>query len=570
MIANEVLDVDGTFTAFLKNAQEFSERVDWAALSKLDASERGSYAQLWEAGILTGTDLADAISAFHGLPRGRTESVTGKQHGMKGLSRRFLRDAWVYPFEKDGHTALAVADPTNEDAIRAVSLALGATPMVYVVAFEDIAMLFERDVEQTSEADQTAAAAAQAGEIDGESTSDENLERLRDLARGAPVVQAVDAMLEAAIDLNATDIHIEPSRDAVRVRLRVDGFLRPYQNLPSRMARAIVSRIKILAGLNIAERRLPQDGRARVKIVNTEADLRIATMPTLHGEAAVIRILVKESRALDLARLGMSQHDLKALRTQLAEPYGMIVVTGPTGSGKTTTLAAALTYLNDPQRKIMTVEDPIEYQVPGIHQTQIKPSIDLTFATALRSFLRHDPDIIMVGEMRDSETASIGIQAALTGHLVLTTLHTNNAADAVARLLDLKVESFLLASALRCVVGQRLVRRLCERCRQPAPPGDATTESLIERGVLTLAPGESLFVGGGCDWCGGTGYRGRIAIFEVMKFDAQLRKNIHDDVDTAELQRLSHEAGMTSMLEDGLAKCRAGLTSVAEVVRVTT
>ncbi len=569
MIANEALDVDGTFAAFLRNAKEFSDRVDWAALSKLELQETATYGKLWETGILTGTDLADAISAFHGLPRTRTESISGQPRIMKGLSRRFLRDAWVYPFEKDGRAALAVADPTNIEAIRAVSLALGEKPALFVVAFEDIAMLFEREVEQPNGADQAASAAAPA-EADGEAVSDENLERLRDLARGAPVVQAVDAMLEAAIDLNATDIHIEPTRDAVRVRLRVDGFLRPYQNLPSRMARAIVSRIKILAGLNIAERRLPQDGRARVKIVNTEADLRIATMPTLHGEAAVIRILVKESRALDLARLGMSAHDLKALESQLAEPYGMIIVTGPTGSGKTTTLAAALTYLNDPQRKIMTVEDPIEYQIPGVHQTQIKPTIDLTFATALRSFLRHDPDVIMVGEMRDAETASIGVQAALTGHLVLTTLHTNNAADAVARLLDLKVESFLLASALRCVVGQRLVRRLCERCREPAKPGDAVTESLIERGLLSLKPGETLYTGAGCDWCGGTGYRGRIAIFEVMKFDANLRKHIHDEVDTAELQRIARDSGMTSMLEDGLAKCRAGLTSVAEVQRVTT
>jgi len=566
MITNDALDVDETFAGFLRSAPEFADRVDWDALSRLEPSERGSYSQLWESGILTGTDLADAISAFHGIPRAPIESITGQPKMMKGLSRRYLREAWVYPFEQDGRPALAVADPTREDAIRALSLALGRKPLLSIVAFEDVAMLFERDVEQPATAEQQDTAP----DLEGEAANDENLERLRDLARGAPVVQAVDAMLEAAIDLNATDIHIEPTRDAVRVRLRVDGYLRPYQTLPSRMARAIVSRIKILAGLNIAERRLPQDGRARVKVVNTEADLRIATMPTLHGEATVIRILVKESKALDLTRLGMEAHDLKALESQLYEPYGMIIVTGPTGSGKTTTLAAALTTLNDPHRKIMTVEDPVEYQVPGIHQTQIKPSIDLTFASALRSFLRHDPDIIMVGEMRDSETASIGVQAALTGHLVLTTLHTNNAADAVARLLDLKVESFLLASALRCVVGQRLVRKLCERCRVPAKPDDPATQSLIERGMLKLEPGEVLYTGCGCDWCGGTGYRGRMAIFEVMKFDAELRKHIHDDVDTSELQKIARANGMTLMLEDGLAKCRAGLTSVSEVLRVAT
>jgi general secretion pathway protein E len=568
MIANLALDVDEAFLSFLNTTQEFSDRVDWDALSRMDPASRRSYFRLWEAGILTGTDLAAAIASYHGLPRTRIDAVNGKGQLTKGLSRRFLRDAWIFPFETDGRPALAVADPDNEDAIRAVGLALGRKPPLHVVAFEDIPMLFERDVEQSNGA--AAAEEAAAGETDSDASADENLERLRDLARGAPVVQAVDAMLEAAIDLNATDIHIEPARDAVRVRLRVDGFLRPHQTMPSRMARAIVSRVKILAGLNIAERRLPQDGRARVKVVNTEADLRVATMPTLHGEAAVIRILVKESKALDLTKLGMVQRDLDAFNTQLAEPYGIIVVSGPTGSGKTTTLAAALTMLNDPQRKIMTVEDPIEYQVPGIHQTQIKPSIDLTFASALRSFLRHDPDVIMVGEMRDSETASIGIQAALTGHLVLTTLHTNNAADAVARLLDLKVESFLLASALRCVIGQRLVRKLCERCHVPAKPGDAATESLMERGMLHLASDETLFTAAGCDWCGGTGYRGRIGIYEVMKFDASLRRHIHDNVDTAEIQRMAREAGMTTMLEDGLSKCRSGQTSVSEVLRVTT
>lgn len=565
MIANPSIDVDDAFVSFLRKSEEFADRVDYDALAALPPGRQASYAALWEAGVMTGTDLADAIARYHGLRRVRIDAIGTQNGATRGLSRRFLRDAWLYPFESDGRVVLALSDPSNTDAIDAVKLAVGRPVAQCVIAFEDIAMLFERDAEQPEAAP---AEAEGGGEFEADVASDENLERLRDLARGAPVVQAVDAMLEAALDLSATDIHIEPSRDAVRVRLRVDGFLRPYQTLPGRMARAIVSRIKILAGLNIAERRLPQDGRARVRIVNTEADLRIATLPTIHGEAAVIRILVKESRALDLSRLGMAQADLLSFRAALAEPYGLIVVSGPTGSGKTTSLAAALTELNDPTRKIMTVEDPIEYQIPGIHQTQVKPSIDLTFANALRSFLRHDPDIIMVGEMRDAETAAIGIQSALTGHLVLTTLHTNNAADAVARLLDLKVESFLLASALRGVVGQRLVRKLCERCRTPTTDYDAATESLMERGMLTLEPGQALYKGVGCDWCGGTGYRGRIGIFEVMRFDSALRQHIHDEVDTADIQRLARQAGMTTMFEDGLAKCLSGQTAVSEVVRV--
>ena len=384
------------------------------------------------------------------------------------------------------------------------------------------------------------------------------------------MVHAVDAMLETAVNLSATDIHIEPAREGVRVRMRIDGVLRLHEVLPNRMARAVVSRVKILAGLNIAERRLPQDGRARARVGGGEADLRIATMPTMHGEAVVIRILVKEASSLDLARLGMSAHDLKAFSEVLAEPHGLIVVSGPTGSGKTTTLAAALSTLNDPERKIMTIEDPIEYQIPGIHQTQVKPSIDLTFASALRSFLRHDPDVLMVGEMRDHATATIAIQAALTGHLVLTTLHTNSAADAVIRLIDLGVEDFLLVSSLRCIVGQRLVRKLCERCRTPTNQPPASARALVEKGLLTLIPGETFHVAPGCSWCGRTGYRGRIGIFEVLRLDNTLRSLIRRRLDMAEIEQHARASGMTTMLEDGMAKFRAGLTSVEEVLRVTT
>jgi general secretion pathway protein E len=290
----------------------------------------------------------------------------------------------------------------------------------------------------------------------------------------------------------------------------------------------------------------------------------------MHGEAVVIRILVKEASSLDLSRLGMSAHDLKTFAEELAEPHGLIVVSGPTGSGKTTTLAAALSTLNDPERKIMTIEDPIEYQIPGIHQTQVKPSIDLTFATALRSFLRHDPDVMMVGEMRDGATAQIAIQAALTGHLVLTTLHTNSAADAVVRLIDLGVEDFLLVSSLRCVIGQRLVRKLCERCRAPTTQPPAAAKTLVDKGILHLRPGEIYHHAPGCSWCGRTGYRGRLGIFEVLRLDDTLRSLIRQRLDIPGIQKHARAMGMTTMLEDGLAKFRAGVTSIEEVLRVTT
>jgi general secretion pathway protein E len=567
MLASNTPGPNGAFISFLKESEPARSLLDWAALERSVADGRQHYLDFWEAGVLPGSELADAVARFHDLPRAQSEAIQHRAELFDGLSRRFLRDAWIYPFMDKGELALAVADPTRDEAIRAVALALGEPASLRVAAFDELAVFFEQESSLPRSAEDRAAPGP---EDESEAGSEENLERLQDLASGAPVVHAVDAMLESALNVSATDIHIEPSRDGVRVRMRVDGLLRNHQSLPARMARAVVSRVKILAGLNIAERRLPQDGRARVRVGETEADLRVATMPTIHGEAVVIRILVKEARALDLTRLGMSAHDLKAFGDQLAEPHGLIVVSGPTGSGKTTTLAAALSILNDPERKIMTIEDPIEYQIPGIHQTQVKPSIDLTFATALRSFLRHDPDVMMVGEMRDRDTATIGIQAALTGHLVLTTLHTNSAADAIVRLLDLGVEAFLLVSALRCVVAQRLVRKLCERCRTPTDHLPPVAYGLVERGLLDDSPGQTFFTAPGCNWCGRTGYRGRIAIFEVLRLEAEIRGLIRERIDPAEIQRRASAAGMTTMLQDGLAKYRAGLTSVEEVLRATT
>jgi general secretion pathway protein E len=568
MLSTNTSGPNGAFVAFLKESAPVKDRVDWPALDRDIAGRRDAYHDLWQGGILTGGELADAVALFHNLPRAKADQIQYQAELFKGLSRRFLRESWIFPFLDDGEVALAVADPTKDEAIRAVMVALGEPAPLHVAAFDELAVLFEQDSSAQRSGDLKDGAAR--AEDDGEAGPEENLERLQDLASGAPVVHAVDAMLEAAVELSATDIHIEPTRDGVRVRLRVDGLLRPYQSLPGRMARAVVSRVKILAGLNIAERRLPQDGRARARIGDIEADLRIATMPALHGEAVVIRILVKEARALDLSRLGMVPADLKAFSEQLAEPHGLIVVSGPTGSGKTTTLAAALSTLNDPERKIMTIEDPIEYQIPGVHQTQVKPSIDLTFASALRSFLRHDPDVLMVGEMRDRDTASVGIQAALTGHLVLTTLHTNSAADAVVRLVDLGVENFLLVSALRCVVGQRLVRKLCERCRTSTDQLPPAAMSLVDKGVLRLRPGETFHTAPGCNWCGKTGYRGRLGIFEVLRVDAELRTLIRTQVDPHQVQRRAVAAGMTTMLQDGIAKFRAGITSIEEVLRATT
>ena len=336
------------------------------------------------------------------------------------------------------------------------------------------------------------------------------------------------------------------------------------------LPQALVSRIKILSGLNIAERRLPQDGAARLRVARSEIDIRVATMPTQHGESAVVRLLPRDRGLLELAKLGLSDRDEGRMKHLLSLPHGMIIITGPTGSGKTTTLATMLSILNQPTRKILTIEDPVEYELNGVNQSQVKPGIGLTFATALRAFVRQDPDVIMVGEIRDAETANIAIHAALTGHLVLTTLHTETAAAALPRLLDLGVEGFLLKSTLRATIAQRLVRILCDRCkvRKTLKPEDLSDDPRFV--ALGFKPGDTVYEPNGCDRCGGTGYRGRSGIFEIIEMTGQVRDLITEHTDSEVIHCAAVNAGMMTMVEDAIAKCRTGVTSAAEVLRVTT
>jgi general secretion pathway protein E len=372
------------------------------------------------------------------------------------------------------------------------------------------------------------------------------------------------------MELRASDIHLEPFRNGLVVRMRVDGLLRVVSSPAGVPPQAVISRVKILAGLNIAERRLPQDGAARLSIARSDVDIRVAIMPTQYGESVVLRLLPKDRGLLAVEKLGFSSVDEKKLRSLLALPHGMIVITGPTGSGKTTTLATFLSLLNEPTRKILTVEDPVEYEIQGVNQSQIKPSIGLTFAAALRAFVRQDPDIIMVGEIRDAETSHIAIHAALTGHLVLTTLHTETAAAAVPRLLDLGVEGFLLTSTLRAVVAQRLVRQLCDRCKAPQQLTVSNLADDVRYSAVGLKVGETVYKPTGCERCGGTGYRGRLGVFEVLEMTEEIRNIVVAQTDSSTIDRAAIRAGMTTMIEDGVAKCRAGLTSAAEVLRVTT
>jgi general secretion pathway protein E len=468
----------------------------------------------------------------------------------------------IFPFlSVQGRQSLAVADPGETAAAQAAELVLGDIDIM-VASFEDIATALNQSVGEDE------AASADGGE--DQPPREDDIESLRDLASGAPVVRAVNDLLELAVELRASDIHIEAFRAGLTVRMRVDGLLRPVPAPQGVIPQAVISRIKIVASLNIAERRLPQDGAARLRIGRLELDIRVAVMPTQYGESAVIRLLPKDKGLLAIEKLGFSNTDDQTLRRLLALPHGMIIICGPTGSGKTTTLATVLSILNEPTRKILTIEDPVEYEIPGVNQSQVKPSIGLTFASALRSFVRQDPDVIMLGEVRDAETAHVAVHAALTGHLVLTTLHTENAAAAVPRLLDLGVESFLLRSTLRAVIAQRLVRQLCDRCKAKKILCGADLEADPRYGALGFDVGEVVYQPVGCERCSGAGYRGRLGIFEVLELNQEVRSLIQQHTDASQIDRIAISSGMTTMLDDGVAKCRAGATTAAEILRVTT
>src|ERR1700729_3801195 len=481
-----------------------------SALPRSDRSVSGqSLRELWEASNVPASEFADEVARYWDVRRLGLPELLASTPCLDGFSRRFLRESMLFPMVRaDGSHQVAIADPSDKAAIRATEIVLGGDLELCVASFEDIATVLDQRID-----------ADEAASIEKNKTSersDDDIESLRDLASGAPVVRALNDLFERAVDLRASDIHIETFRSGLTVRMRVDGLLRAVQAPASISSPALISRVKILAGLNIAERRLPQDGAARVRVSRAELDVRVATMPTQAGESAVIRLLPRDRGLLEMGKLGLSSRDEKIISRLLALPHGMIVITGPTGSGKTTTLATMLSILNEPTRKILTIEDPVEYEIPGINQSQVKPSIGLTFATAMRSFVRQDPDVIMVGEIRDAETAHIAIQAALTGHLVLTTLHTRDAPSALGRLIDMGIEPFLVSSAVDCIVAQRLVRLLCKHCKKPQKVSAAVLE---EHGLSGAEPFEAV----GCSRCGGSGYRGRMGVYEVMSVSEHIR-----------------------------------------------
>jgi general secretion pathway protein E len=511
-------------------------------------------------GLISERDMAQAMSDVLDVPLAEAAAFPAEPVREDLFSLRFLKDAKILPLSENRELIdVAFANPIDRFAVSAMQLASEKPIRAFVAMPSEIELTLERLYEKAEDAPETTESAL--GDFD-----EEDIEHLKDLASEAPVIRMVNQLIQKALESRASDIHIEPFADQLKVRYRVDGILKEVDAPPVRSTAAVISRVKIMAKLNIAERRLPQDGRIPIRIQGRELDLRVSTVPTMFGESVVMRLLDKESVRFDLDALGFDGSPRERLRTILEKPYGILLVTGPTGSGKSTTLYTALSRMNTEERKIITVEDPVEYQLAGINQIQVKSAIGMTFASALRAIVRQDPDVIMVGEMRDLETARIAVQSALTGHVVLSTLHTNDAASGVTRLLEMGVEDYLLTSTINGILAQRLVRKLCPHCREPylALPELAARFASIGAEPATVELHRAI----GCDACNGTGYRGRLVITEVLLMTDRIRRAVLSHATATEIRRIAVAEGMETMYLDGLRKALDGRTTVEEVLRV--
>jgi general secretion pathway protein E len=505
-----------------------------------------------DMGLLAQRDMLAALSEQIDVPLVSIEGPPPSAPEIDGLSHRFLRQCRAFPVAlKDSTLTVAMADPLDFETVAALRAFSGLSIQTVLAPEQEVIDAIEKHYGETERR-----GAAEAG-FDEEASAD--LEHLRDMASEAPVIRLVNAMIADAIEKRASDIHIEPFEKEFRVRFRVDGVLFNQEMPPRELKAAIISRLKLMAKLNIAERRLPQDGRIKLKLLGREVDLRVSTLPTLYGESVVMRLLDRSAGDFyDLHRLGFDDRMLSQMEHFTGLPHGIFLVTGPTGSGKSTTLYSALKRINLPDKKIITIEDPVEYQMDGINQLHVNPQIGLTFASGLRHIVRQDPDVIMVGEIRDRETADIAIRAALTGHLVFSTLHTNDAPSAITRLTDMGVENYLITSSVTAVLAQRLVRVICENCK-------------VSAGQVLSPEGEMVqtYRGEGCAECGGRGYMSRVGIFELMEVTDEIRKLIMDNADASVLTQVSRRNGMRNLREDGWKKIIEGTTTVQEVMRVT-
>lgn len=539
---------------------------------------------LVEAGVITEQQLQDALAKQNGVPLGPTlvklgyateqdvAAAVAKTLGLEFvdlssfevdpaaaalIGEEVARRYRLLPIAFEGETlVVAMADPTNVLAIDDLHLRTGREIKTVVVAESDLKVAIARHC--TGDLMEEAVES-----IDGEEQVEVVDERE---SEDAPVVKLVNLLLTQAVRERANDVHIEPQEKDIRVRYRIDGVLHEVMRSPRKIHAGVVSRLKIMGGMDISQRRTAQDGRFGLTIDGKQIDFRVATIPTVYGEKVVLRLLQRESVMRNLDDLGLDSEALERLKSSLAKPYGAILVTGPTGSGKTTTLYAALNVLNSIERNLITVEEPVEYRLNGVNQVQVNQKAGLTFAAALRSILRHDPDIVMIGEIRDEETATIAIESALTGHLVLSTLHTNNAPSAITRLTEMGIEPFLISSAVDCIVGQRLARRLCVHCRQPYDPDPAMMREL---GLPTEDLPPKLYRPKGCKMCGETGYRGRIGFFEVVLMDDELQRLTVERASSESLYKAAIDGGMRPLKLDGFEKVKQGTISVEELLRVT-
>lgn len=539
---------------------------DYARAEKLNRENGGSLWQMaLKLGLVSEKDLSQAFVDELKLERITSDkfpSVPLLDENV--LSLRFLKDAHILPVhieESDNRLFIAMSDPTDEFTLQAVAAACDMEVSPRIGLQSEI----DSTIEKLYGEGRSAMGEIVDGLADGE--DEEDIEHLKDMASEAPVIRLVNLVIQRAVESRASDIHVEPFEGHLKIRYRIDGVLKEVEAPPAHSAAAVISRIKIMSKLNIAERRLPQDGRISLRVQGKELDLRVSTVPTLFGESVVIRLLDKQSVKFDFEALGFDGKPLKRLKKSLEMPHGIILVTGPTGSGKSTTLYTALHQLNTPDRKIITVEDPIEYQLEGVNQIQVKPQIDLTFASALRAIVRQDPDVIMVGEMRDLETAHIAVRSALTGHLVLSTLHTNDASGGIARLLDMGVEDYLINSTVNCILGQRLVRRLCTCHEIYEPMPEVVRELHLDR---YFAAGERhlLCRPKGCDKCGESGYFGRLSLVEVLLMTDGVRQLVMQHANASEIRKMAVKEGMDTLYQDGLRKAAKGLTTIEEVMRV--
>lgn len=520
-------------------------------------------------------DLRKAKAASLGIPfitlAGRAIEPDIVNYISEPVSRRYS----LIPFAFDDKTdelSVAMLDPLDFQVIEFIEKKSGKRVRPFMAMPEDIKGAIDETYSQSMGADVTAALS----ETEEPEVKTYEAGRLGEVIREAPIAQIVSATLEQAIRLRASDVHIEPQGGDTRVRYRVDGILQERLVLPKRLHDAVVSRIKILANMKIDEKRVPQDGRFNFKMGEEEVDLRVSSLPTVHGEKIVMRLLKKSGGIPTMPELGLRGLALNNLDANIARPHGIILVTGPTGSGKTTTLYAVLSKLNNGRVNIVTLEDPVEYEIAGVNQVQINPTAGLTFATGLRSFLRQDPNIILVGEVRDRETTELAIQAALTGHLVFSTLHTNNAAGAIPRLLDLGAEPFLIVSSLNALVGQRIARKICPTCKEEFDPDEAMKKDMTDvLGPLLpkdkpvkLYRGTGKVNGAACTACGGAGYLGRIGIFEVLPISVAISKLISSRASMEDIQNVAVSEGMTTMKQDGYLKALEAVTTIEEVLRV--